>query len=62
MKVLLVLIMFAVMALPITPASAKKRSFDECRQLAVERGVKSPNYPRRYLGLKRPVLSRSPKG
>ena len=62
MKVLLVLIMFAVMALPITPASAKKRSFDECRQLAVERGVKSPNYPRRYLGLEATGAKSKPQG
>ena len=60
--VLLVLIMFAVMALPITPASAKNRSFDECRQLSVERGVKNPNYPRRYLGLEATGANRNPKG
>ena len=62
MKVLLVLIVFAVMALPLTPASAKSRSFDECRQLAVERGVKNPRYPRRYLGLEATGAKSKPQG
>jgi hypothetical protein len=61
-QVLLVLMMFAVMALPVTPASAKGRSFDECRQLAVERGVQNPKYPRRYLGLEATGAKSKPQG
>ena len=61
-KVLLVLLVFAVMALPLTSASAKNRSFDECRQLSAERGVKNPRYPRRYLGLEATGAKSKPQG
>jgi hypothetical protein len=34
-----------------SPAGAAGRSFEECRQLAWERGVYRPHYPSRYMML-----------